>query len=247
MNFSFKKSKVFCSLLLFLLLGCDFMSKKTDPEIYFHGNQLSLAQEISRNNLNKENELLAKTDLNSPGKQDMTLLFYAAMVAENDPKKLPAISLLVKNGADPLQNVPEMGTLADIFATYPHPDFIEALLKGGMSANAKSGSRPIILLAANDKCIAILQTLVKYGANINITNSLGETALTRALITNQLIAVKWLLNRNADPNMKEYNGQTFMKKIDQMILENPVGEQKDKLIKIKQLAIEKGGTEYHGE
>lgn len=129
-----------------------------------------------------------------------------------------------------------MGNLADIFAIYPHPEFMEALLKGGMSANVKPEGRPIILLAADDSYIDILQTLVKYGANVNLTSSLGETALIRALISNQLKAVKWLLNKNADPNLKQNNGQGFMEIIDRMIFNNPAGEQKNKLIEIKKLA-----------
>ncbi|MGD8206414.1 hypothetical protein [Pantoea sp. FN0305] len=74
--FKIKLSFFFVLLLFSLSGGCEM--KSYNAEDFFSGTQLQLAQAISNNNLEEVKILAKTTELNKPGKQDMTLLFFAA-------------------------------------------------------------------------------------------------------------------------------------------------------------------------
>jgi len=76
--------RLLLSISLSLLISCE--ASTFPPEKYFYGSQLLLAQAIAKTDLQRVKELAIKTNLNTPGKQDMTLLFYTAMIAEKIPK-----------------------------------------------------------------------------------------------------------------------------------------------------------------
>ena len=222
---------------------------KYPPEKYFYGSQLLLAQAIAKTDLQRVKELAIKTDLNTPGKQDMTLLYYAFMAAKSrKPEQLTVITELVRAGADPLQNVPDMGTVADFYANSPHPEYIEALINGGMSPNAITKNVPVFFQAARDTTLDTLKLFFSRGADINLQDDLGYTVVMDSLISDQLIATEWLLNYGATPLVAQKNsGWTFMHELKDSIIRCNDIETKKKLIALQQLAIEKGGAEYHGE
>src|SRR6266566_7078763 len=87
-----------------------YTMKRLPATDFFSGPQLLLAQAIERGDLVKVQQLAPVTDLNTPGRKDMTLLFFAVQEAlKRDPKRLAMITVLVKTGADPLQEVPNFG------------------------------------------------------------------------------------------------------------------------------------------
>ncbi|WP_336748363.1 ankyrin repeat domain-containing protein [Pantoea vagans] len=196
-------------ILVMTIMGCDGM-KHYPPEDFFHGTQLSLAQAIEEGNEREVVTLAKQTALNQPGAQDMTLLFYALQTAFGERKtQLRILTTLVKSGANPVQQVPDVGSVAEVVAKSPHPEYMQALLDGGMSPEIMIEDTPIIMDASNDESLPVLSLLVERGANVNQRDSLGRTALVEALAGFQLEAVNWLLDHGADPRVQMHNGSSF--------------------------------------
>ena len=80
-------NKLFVSffVILFSLLiqGCK-QDMDLNPQDYFSGQQLVLAEDIQRGDIDGVEKLAPQTELNKPGKQDMTLLFWALGNSIND-------------------------------------------------------------------------------------------------------------------------------------------------------------------
>lgn len=232
--------------LIFLILvsGCNAMSKNS-PEQFFHGTQLSLAQAIASENIAEVKKSTSGVSLNKPGEQDMTLLYFALQQAQaRKIQQLEILSLLVKAGADPLQDVPDIGSVAEVVATSPHPEFMKALIDGGMNVNVKVQGQPLLHDAASDDTLKTLALMVNRGADVNAADSLGKSTVMAALDGMQLDTVEWLLNHGANPNAIEKNTDwSFMRQLDDAIKFNngQKGAIQGKLIEILQLAKQKGG------
>lgn len=231
----------FLSLFIFIS-GCHAM-KKIPPENFFSGKQLSLAQEIERGNTNGVIRHADGVDLNRPGKEDMTLLFFALQNAFGEKEaQLKIMTELVKLGANPLQQVPDMGSVAEVVAKSDSPLYMNALLEGGMNPNALVEETPIIFDTATDHSFEVLKLLVAKGADVNQRDSLGQNVLIEALASMQLDQVEWLLNHGASPKIVTVNGWQFGN-----MLENSIKREGDvssttgsKLDDIRKLAISKG-------
>lgn len=130
-------NKLFVSffVILFSLLiqGCK-QDMDLNPQDYFSGQQLVLAEDIQHGDIDGVEKLAPQTDLNKPGKQDMTLLFWALGNSINDnktPSRLKIVTLLVKSGADPLQPRPQgKSSPAEFVLNADSADWINALLDG---------------------------------------------------------------------------------------------------------------------
>lgn len=231
-------------VFLISVSGCHAMSKYP-PEQFFHGTQLSLAQAIVSENIAEVKKITPDTSLNKPGEQDMTLLYFALQQAQDrKSQQLEIMSQLVKAGADPLQDVPDMGSVAEVVATSPHPEFMKALIDGGMNVNVKVQGQPLLHDAVSDDTIKTLALMVERGADVNATDSLGKSTVMAALDGMQLDTVEWLLNHGANPNSVETNtGWSFMRQLDDVIKRNngEKGATQDKLMEILKLAKQKGG------
>lgn len=59
---------------LFMIQGCK-QDMDLNPQDYFSGQQLELAKAIEEGDVDAVKTLAPESDLNKPGKQDMTLLF----------------------------------------------------------------------------------------------------------------------------------------------------------------------------
>ncbi|WP_409451114.1 ankyrin repeat domain-containing protein [Erwinia sp.] len=217
--------------------------KVPPAEEYFSGTQLELAQTISDVRVKDVERLAKNTDLNKPGAKEMTLLMYALQTSANNKKdSLDIVTLLVKAGADPLQQVPDMGSVAQVVARSDSPVYMEALLEGGMSPNAIVEDTPIIFYSATEHSFNVLKLLVEKGADVNKKDSLGQNVLIEALASMQLDQVEWLLLNGADPSVKTVNGWQFGNMLEKTI--NREGDVKSKtgskLEEIRVIAIKKG-------
>lgn len=226
-------------LFSFLTLqACDDV-KKIHPEEHFSGSQLQLAQAIKDGNVNEVEKLSTQTDLNKPGEKGLTILYYALSEAQKkDINRLNVMSALVKHGANPLQYVVDMGSVATNTAGYADPVFFKALIKGGMDKNARFESTPIIFYATNERSFPTLKYLVEIGTDVNAKDSLGQTAIFQGLYGQQYDQVEYLLNHGADANITDVNNVTFNQFLDKIISNTNKDNVKaiDKLNEIKALA-----------
>ncbi|RYC39745.1 hypothetical protein DEH81_17835 [Pectobacterium zantedeschiae] len=215
--------------------------KRLPAEQFFSGSQLMLAHAIERSDSVDVKDLAGKTDLNKPGAQDMTILFFALQSAYGkDPQQLAIMAVLVGSGADPLQQIPDMGSVAEVVARSDDDVFMKALIDGGMSPNSMVEETPIIFDAAYEHSIRVLKYLTSKGANINLQDSLGQTVLTEALSRDEYEVVIWLLQHGADPRIKTKAGWQFSHMLEDTMNLHPNKMVKAKLEKIRELAVSKG-------
>ena len=239
---------IFLALLcLFMIQGCK-QNMDLNPQDYFSGQQLSLAEAIQRGDIDEVKKLASQTELNKPGKQDMTLLFWALGNSINEnktPKHLKIITLLVKSGADPLQPRPqEKNSPAEFVLNADSADWINALLDGGLSPNAKDKTfhEPIIFETIKAKNTDTLDAMLKRGADINITDSLNSSLLFEALNYHAYDHVIMLLKRGADPEIRAKNGWAMGNQLQRYLNRTEEGsEEYKKLTEIKETLIQHGG------
>lgn len=234
-------------LFTFVIQGCK-QTRELDPQDYFSGQQLIMAKAIERGEVDEVKKFAPETDLNKPGRHDMTLLFWALSNAINDKKtasQLEIITELVKAGADPLQPRPAGGSSpAEFVLQGDSGDWISALLDGGLSPDAKDKVHhdPIIMETLNAKNTETLKVMLDRGANINVTDSPGNTLLIYALDYGKHDHVLLLLDRGADPEIRSGVGWTMGNQLQRLLNGAKEGDKHyQDLIKIKEKLIQHGG------
>ncbi|WP_312213679.1 ankyrin repeat domain-containing protein [Pseudescherichia sp.] len=234
-------------LFTFVIQGCK-QTSDLDPQDYFSDQQLVMAKAIERGEIDEVKKLAPETDLNKPGEHDMTLLFWALSNAINDKKTAPRLEIiteLVKAGADPLQPRPAGGSSpAEFVLQGDSGDWIRALLDGGLSPDAKDKVHqdPIILETLNAKNTETLKVMLDRGANINVTDSPGNTLLIYALDYGKHDHVLLLLDRGANPEIRSNVGWTMGNQLQRLLNGAKEGDKHyQDLIKIKEKLIQHGG------
>lgn len=132
---------------------------------------------------------------------------------------LDAIKWLVEKGAY-IQESEEGYPLLPRLFEKGNIEAIEFLLKNGLNPNQKDrwfvneeGDTILIRLTHthySDKVPALVRLLVKYGADINGTNNLGQTPLMTAIQTGEPNMVKVLLECGADVSIRDGKGATAL-------------------------------------
>lgn len=182
-------------------------------ERIFSGERLVLAQAIVRGRVEDVRRLAATMDageLNRPGAQDMTLLFFALQHAFGEKAEgLRILGVLVEAGADPLQEVADLGSVAGVAMRAKSPRYIEALLLAGLDPDAVQGDTPLLFDAVEAPTLEPLRRMLERGAAIDRHDALGNTALMKALMSMRLDTVDFLLDRGADPDFVNINGVSF--------------------------------------
>ena len=196
------------------LAGCNGM-KKIEPEDYFTGQQLILAKAIEAGDLGRVKQLAPETDLNTPGEQDLTLLFFALNETyyNNNPKpRLQIVTALVKAGADPLQPLPRgMASPAEMVSMGDKDIWLKALLDGGLDPNARdrNHNEAIIYNTLQAKNTDTLALLTMRGADVDANDILGQTPLVEAFFSNRFEHAIYLLDHGANPNPVDKKGRGF--------------------------------------
>ncbi len=117
------------------------------------------------------------------------------------------LRLLVDAGAD-LNARDEEGETALDFAAFAESDEkVKLLLMAGADA---SGSGQALCFAARTGHRALLEALLKAGADVNGRDSEGKTALFYAVSRDDPALVKTLLDAGADPNLRDQSDQTAL-------------------------------------
>lgn len=244
------KARLITSLIvvfIFLIQGCR-QNTDQNPQDYFSGQQLVLAQAIESGKIDEVKKRLTGTDLNRPGQHDMTLLFWALMNTLYDKKTQPRLQIvteLIRAGADPLQPRPNgKSSPAEFVLMADSGKWIKAMLDGGLSPNAKDCvfDKPIIFQSIEAKNTETLKVMLDRGGNINITDSLGNTLLIDAFDFHSYDHVFLLLERGADPDIRADNGWTLGNQLQRFLrkTKKDSDEYKD-LIAIKESLIRHGG------
>ncbi|QBC02385.1 ankyrin repeat domain-containing protein [Enterobacter cloacae] len=234
-------------IFIVLLQGCRQNSDQ-NPQDYFSGQQLVLAQAIESGKIDEVKKRLTGTDLNKPGQRDMTLLFWALMNTLYDKKTQPRLQIvteLIRAGADPLQPRPNgKSSPAEFVLMADSGEWIKAMLDGGLSPNAKDKifDEPIIFQTIEAKNTETLQAMLDQGSNINVIDSLGETLLIDALDYGAYDHVLLLLQRGANPEIKAESGWSMGNQLQLELDRVKEGsELYKKLNEIKEALIQHGG------
>lgn len=158
-------------------------------------------QDVARNlSLVREQMIENGTNVNMLNSLGNTLLFYAvdrARTPEHHDEYIHFITFLLQHGADPnlTGNAIEDTPLVRASRTY-QPDSIKLLLKAGANPNSidkEDGSTPLMqviywLPHIHNENMPILfntiQTLLEYGAKVNIKDNYKHTALDSAIQRN---------------------------------------------------------------
>ncbi len=118
------------------------------------------------------------------------------------------------------------------------------MLEGGLSPDAKDKTfgEPIIFETLEAKNTDTLQAMLDGGADINITNSLGNTLLIAALDFHSYDHVLLLLERGANAEIKADNGWTMANQLQRYLNRAKEGsDEYQKLTEIKDTLIQHGG------
>jgi hypothetical protein len=189
--------------------------KRYPPEDFFSGQQLTLAQAIRDGDLARVRDLAPKTDLSAPGNKNTTLLSFAvqeAVPVKQDAKndRFQIVSELIRDGAKPDQTVGNNGNMAYVAARADNPNLLKALLVGGMSPDLRyDGDTPLLFATAETNLLPQMRVLVEHKANVNLRDSIGETALFDATRLRQWDVVDYLLAHGADPTVENKNGLKY--------------------------------------
>ena len=188
--------------------------KTTNPEQFFDGRMLEMAQAIQSNDMARLRQLATGQNLNQPGRQDMTLLWFAIQPGQLNTE---AVKTLVSLGADPaVQPIGDMGSPLDYaFLNRTNPGdttglkVLQAMLDGGMSPNKTNRYGTTMLQMASGPrsgSLALIQLLLQRGADINARDSLGATALDQATTADHPGIALYLVQHGAKWDTYTVNG-----------------------------------------
>ncbi|KVO41579.1 hypothetical protein WL40_26290 [Burkholderia ubonensis] len=202
--------------------------KRYPPDELFAGPQLALAQAIHDGDLVRVKDLAPKTDLATLGNKKASLLSFAVQEAipvktDSGNVRLQIVSELVRDGAKPEQSFGQNDdNVAYLAARADTPNLLKALLAGGMNPDLRyDGDTPLIFATCKDNLLPQLRALVEHKANVNVHDSLKETALYEATRLRQWDVVDYLLAHGADPTVKNDNGLTYAKVLSDELRQTP--------------------------
>jgi hypothetical protein len=200
-------------LLLPLVAGCftgNTPMRIQPPHQFFSGAQLELARALLEGDASRVAALAPGVELNEPGNEGMTLLFFALQSTfDEKPKQLQALTALIRAGADPAQQSPNVGSPLGVALGAEKPDYVRAFLDGGVDPNFRLQTTPILFKAATHHTFDTLKLLMERGADVNARDRLGGTALTEAFGSLQLDVVDYLLDHGARPDAFDNLGVSF--------------------------------------
>jgi len=141
--------------------------------------------------------LAAGADVKAPNEFGATALYAAA--DQSDPamaKKLLAA------GADPNMALPSGETPLMVAANNCNAETVRALLAGGADPNAKesNGGHTALMFALSQKQSAIVEDLVKHGADVDLASQTGFTPLMFAAQQGDADSARMLIKAGAKAN-----------------------------------------------
>ncbi|WP_276702488.1 ankyrin repeat domain-containing protein [Chryseobacterium sp.] len=206
------KKIIFLIFFTMTLFSCqDTRSRKTQnkeqypPQKLFEGKQLQAAQKIfDEDNSGLESALKDNPEIINQlsDTKGYTLLMYASIV-----ENLPAMEILLKNGADPNIIIPFEGLndtpLSHAVATNNY-EMIKLLFKFKANPNPAVGSSPLcdaMMLGQENTERKMIDFLLENGADINHTSYLGDNIM-EAAARSDLSTAQYFLKKGGNPKIK---------------------------------------------
>ena len=192
------------------LFSCqDTRSRKTQnkdqypPQKLFEGVQLEAAKKIFDKDQQGLEGILKndKQIINQlSSTKGYTLLMYASIV-----ENLPAMEILLKNGADPNLIIPHLydSPLSHAVATNNY-EMVKLLFKYKASPNPAVGSSPLcdaMMLGAENTERKMIDFLLEHGADLNHTSYLGKNIMESAARSNVSTA-QYFMEKGGNPIIK---------------------------------------------
>lgn len=189
---------------LLIVLGTVFLIGCKEPEGPMSDRNIGNIISILENHSLSQQDIL-KIDLDKivNGKT------YLMLAVEEENKEWTR--LLLKHGASPnVQN--KNGTSAMHIAMWSQdPSFIKLLLDNEGDSNLfnKKEKKSLVFSAIMPERLEHLKLLIKYGAEVNVQDSMKQTPLMLAANSSQYDMVFLLLNAGADPTVEDNWGHTI--------------------------------------
>ena len=181
----------------------------TPAEQYFVGPDLEAVRALERGDAQAlQRALAAGANLDRPGRNGVPPLLH--FIANGDTA---AMVRLYKQGARLDYQLPRaLGPkFPENFGWVPaNPDtgMLKALLATGLDPNLRpDGASPLIFWTINPLNRDALDALLKAGARINETDSLGGTVLHDAIQGRNYATARWLVDQGADPTVRNQSGK----------------------------------------
>ncbi|WP_228448819.1 ankyrin repeat domain-containing protein [Chryseobacterium mulctrae] len=203
------KKIIFLIFFTMTLFSCqDTRSRKTQnkeqypPQKLFEGKQLQAAQKIfDEDNSGLESALKDDPEIINQlsDTKGYTLLMYASIVED-----LPAMEILLKNGADPNIIISHryMTPLSHAVGTNNY-EMVKLLFKYMANPNPAVGNSPLraaMLLGNEQTEKKMIDLLLDNGADINHTSYLGENIMEAAARSN-LATAQYFLEKGGKPKI----------------------------------------------
>lgn len=228
--------------------GMGSIMKTKNPDQYFDGRMLEMAKAIQQNDMAALRQLAVGQNLTQPGRNDMTLMWYAM---QSDPVNVDAVKTLVSLGVDPAtQVIKDFGSPLDyVFMSRKNADdttglkLLQAMLDGGMSANKTAPDGTTLLQKAagpGAASLAIVQLLLERGADINARDRIGGTALYEAVTVNHVAIAQHLVQQGARVDTSTVNGVTVGWSINGRLNNLQPGALRTQYEQLRDLIIAKG-------
>jgi hypothetical protein len=205
MRFTKLVGRVADVLFMCVLIGCSMF--KSGPEKFFEDQQLYAGRAIADGDMKRLRAVVRPSEIDRPGKQDMTLMWFAIQ-----EKRFDAIELLVSLGSNPEEQVVQgLGTPLYYALEVEDLRFLRAMLDGGLSANRTSkDGEPLLYTSAgpHGRTFGHVQLLVERGADVNLPRSNGETPIFSAIFAGEPERGRYLADHGADLTVSTVRGVT---------------------------------------
>lgn len=178
-----------------------------DPALPFHDPAIMpLAKAVADGDVARIRALAPSTDLSAHGEDNVTLLEWA--IWNQEPTSLSA---LLEAGADASILGMDNETVAHMAAMVDDPKYLRVLIEHDAPVDVVStrGGRTPIFLTVESRRNIQFDLLVKTGADIRRTDSMGNSLLHMAAQVNDADRVLQLLQLGVDPNVTNGRGDTF--------------------------------------
>ncbi len=171
----------------------------------FTAEQKVLVKAIQKTDVEQVKKLVKQTDLSLHDKKKSIPLLTVAMIeAMPDIKstvmtpRLQIVTELMKAGASFTDTAGYSSSPLNI-ALLANPGLLLALLEGGLDPNYMGQFSPIIFKLDTDDKLESLKILIKYGADVNAKNSVGENPAHAAIRThNGFLTSYYLISKGSD-------------------------------------------------